>query len=29
MRIYKHLKLLLFYIGIKYVHFIAFNDRNK
>jgi len=28
MRIYKHLKLLLFYVAIRYVHFIAFYDRN-
>jgi len=29
MRIYKHFKLLLFCVGIKYVHFIAFYDRNN
>jgi len=29
MRIYKHLKLLLFWAGIRYVHFIAFYDRNN
>jgi len=31
MRIYKHLKLLLFFVGISYVHFtrIAFYDRNN
>jgi len=26
--IYKHLKLLLFYVGIRYVHFMASYDRN-
>jgi len=29
MRIYEHLKLLLFYVGIRYVHFIDFYDRNN
>jgi len=29
MRIYKHLTLLLFCVGIKYVHFILFYDRNN
>lgn len=29
MKIYKHLKLLLFCVGIRYVHFIASYDRNN
>jgi len=29
MRIHKHLKLLLFFVDIRYVHFIAFYDRNN
>jgi len=29
MKIYKHLKLLLFGVGIRYVHFIAFYDQNN
>ena len=29
MRIYKHLKLLLFCVGIKYAHFIAFYNPNN
>jgi len=29
MRIYKHLKLLLLCVGISYVHFIAFYNRNN
>jgi len=29
MKIYKHLKLLLFFVGIRYLHFIEFYDRNN
>jgi len=28
MIIYKHIKLLLFCLGIRYAHFIAFYDHN-
>jgi len=29
MRIYKHFQLLLFCVGIRYIQYIAFYDRNN